>query len=66
MRGRVPLSLLLGAAALVSCGPDEVSSPTPEAELAKGSTGLPLLKSARVGQSASFSMPEAAQKFNIT
>jgi Leishmanolysin len=66
MRGRIPFSLLLGAAALAGCGPDEVSSPSRDAELAKGSTGLPLLASARVGKSGSFSLPEAAQKFHIT
>lgn len=68
MRGRIPFSLLLGAAALAGCGPDEVSSPTtsPGAELAKGSSGLPLLTTARVGRSGSFSLPEAAQKFHIT
>jgi hypothetical protein len=67
MRGRVQLSLLLGAAALAGCGPDEVSSPTPNSpELAAGKGGLSLLKSARVGPSGFFSMPEAAQKFNIT
>ena len=67
MHRRVALSLLLGAAALFGCGPDEVSSPTPNSpELAAGKGGgLSLLKSARVGQSGSFSMPEAAQKFNI-
>ena len=66
MRARVPLSLLLGAAALVSCGPDEVSSPTWEPSMAKGGSGLPVLGSAQVGQSGSFTLPGAAQKFNIT
>ena len=66
MRCRVPFSLLLGAAALAGCGPDEVSSPTRDAELAKGTGGLPVLRSARVGQSGSFTLPEAAQKFHIT
>ncbi|HEX7337774.1 MAG TPA: leishmanolysin-related zinc metalloendopeptidase [Gemmatimonadales bacterium] len=63
---RVSLSLLLGAAAILGCGPDEVSSPTREAELAKGEGGLPVLRSARVGQSGSFTLPEAAQKYHIT
>jgi hypothetical protein len=66
MRVRVPFSLLLGAAAFTGCGPDEVSSPTAEPELAKGSAGLPVLSSARVGQSGSFTLPEAAQRFHIT
>lgn len=66
MHCRVSLSLLLGAAALAGCGTDEVSSPTRGAELAKGSAELPLLKSVRVGQSGSFTLPEAAQKFHIT
>lgn len=63
---RVPLSLLLGAAALAGCGTDEVSSPTsPEAA---PSGDLPVLTSARIakGPSFSFSLPEAAQKFHIT
>jgi Leishmanolysin len=67
MRGRVPLSLLLGAAALAGCGPDEVSSPTtrsPEAVATQG--GLPRITTARVGASGSFALPEAAQKFHIT
>lgn len=57
---RVPLSLLLGAAALAGCGTDEVSSPTsPEAA---PSGDLPVLTSARIakGPSFSFSLPEAA------
>ena len=62
---RVSLSLLLGAAAIVGCGPDQVSSPTDEPALAKGD-GLPVLRSARVGQPGSFTLPEAAQKYNIT
>ena len=63
---RVSFSLLLGAAAIAGCGPDEVSSPTEEAALAKGGSGLPVLKSARVGESGSFTLPEAAQKYHIT
>ena len=64
---RVSLSLLLGAAALASCGPDELSSPTQAAPDDAGG-GLPVLSSARVLEqpSFSFSLPEAAQKFNIT
>ena len=67
MRRRVPLSLLLGAAALASCGPDQVSSPTdsPKPELANGDA-LPVLSTAKVGESGSFTLPEAAQNFNIT
>ena len=67
MRGRVPLSLLLGAAALAGCGPDEVSSPTPGSpEPAAAQGGLPRITTARVGESGSFTLPEAAQKFHIT
>jgi hypothetical protein len=67
MRARVPLFLLLGAAALFGCGPDEVSSPTmPGSELSKGGGGLPRITTARVGQSGAFTLPEAAQKFHIT
>lgn len=64
---RVPLSLLLGAAALAGCGPDELSSPTQAAPTDAGG-GLPVLSSARVLKqpSFSFSLPEAAQKFHIT
>jgi Leishmanolysin len=68
MRRRVSLSLLLGAAALFGCGPDEVSSPTtrsPEPAAAKGG-GLPILTTAKVGESGSFTVPEAAQNYNIT
>ena len=68
MRHRVTLSLLLGAAALAGCGPDEVSSPTastPDAAETKGG-GLPILTTAKVGESGSFTVPEAAQNYNIT
>ena len=62
---RVSLSLLLGAAALAGCGPDEVSSPTARGRAGGG--GLPVLSSARVAKArSSFSLPEAAQKFHIT
>jgi hypothetical protein len=67
MRPGLSLSLLLGAAALAGCGPDQVSSPTPDA-VTDGGGGLKQLSSARVvrGPSYAFAVPEAAQNFNIT
>ena len=50
MRHRVTLSLLLGAAALAGCGPDEVSSPTastPDAAETKGDRKLEALVRSR-------------------
>jgi hypothetical protein len=62
------LSLVLGAAALAACAPDDVSSPSNNSP-ALGpvqESGLPILASARVGTDGFPGLPEAARNFQIT
>jgi Leishmanolysin len=69
MRKLSTFSLVLGAAALVACSSDEVSSPTPDSpafEPVQGGGPLPALKTARVLFGGFPGLPEAAQKFHIT
>lgn len=69
MRGLIPFSLVLGAAALAACGSDESSSPypaAPELELAEARGDLPVLGSARLAAASFPGLPEAAQRFQIT
>src|SRR5262245_45603090 len=67
MRGRTPLSLLLGAT-LAACAPDNVSSPT-DGSPGLGQvpeTALPAVRSAHVVSGDFPGLPEAAQRFQIT
>ena len=68
MRNVLTLSLVLGAAALAACGPDEVSSPAnaPQMDPVGGSGSLPVLNTARVVKEHPGVPPTAAQKFQIT
>jgi Leishmanolysin len=68
MRGITPLSLLLGAAVLTSCGTEEVSSPdsnSPGMQPVQDGP-LPVLRTARLVNKGFPGLPEAAQKFQIT
>lgn len=69
MRGLFPLSLVIGAATLAACAPDDVSSPTDtSSELAQTKTGggLPLLRTASITSQDFPGTPEAAERFQIT
>jgi hypothetical protein len=71
MRGLLPLSLLLAAAALAGCASDEVSSPSrnfPELSEAKSGGGgsLPALNTAELEETDFPGLPEAAERFQIT
>ena len=68
MRNVLTLPLVLGAAALAACGPDEVSSPTntPRLEPVQESGSLPILRTARLVKEHPGVPPTAAQKFHIT